>query len=46
MPRPARAFGENAFNIIGEKLMGANGKPKKLFELSPNRAKILSKWCD
>lgn len=26
--------------------IGANGKPKKLFELSPNRAKILSKWCD
>ena len=27
MPRPARAFGENAFNIIGEKLMGANSLP-------------------
>lgn len=27
MPRPARAFGENAFNIIGEKLMGSNSLP-------------------
>lgn len=27
MPRPARAFGENAFNIIGEKLMGVNSFP-------------------
>lgn len=27
MPRPARAFGEDAFNIIGEKLMGANSFP-------------------
>ena len=27
MPRPARVFGEDAFNIIGEKLMGANSFP-------------------
>ena len=27
MPRPARAFGENAFSIIGEKLTGANSLP-------------------
>ncbi len=27
MPRPARAFGEDAFNIIGETLKGANSLP-------------------
>lgn len=27
IPRPARAFGENAFSIIGEKLTGANSLP-------------------
>ncbi len=27
MPRPARAFGENAFNIIGETLKGSNSLP-------------------
>ena len=27
MPRPARAFDENSFYIIGEKLMGANSLP-------------------
>lgn len=27
MPRPARAFGDNAFYIIGEKLMGVNSFP-------------------
>ena len=31
MPRPARAFGENAFNIIGEKLMGANSLPFRTY---------------
>lgn len=27
MPRPARVFGDDAFHIIGEKLMGANSFP-------------------
>lgn len=27
MPRPARVFGDDVFNIIGEKLMGANSFP-------------------